>query len=772
MKVLAFFCFFLCSYLPALAASPPLCQKQARKLLKTDFLSKALEELADIAKINHITITNVEVKNVFFRWDDDRKSPRIPDFFEVANVFGIKVSDFFQYADNLRDNIDPSKIIGDKPPLSKEHKHRIFQATSLHLSGLIGEILQKRNLSPEKLALETGISPQVFHGITVDKGLPRLNPLLQILPRLDADVVDFFRRVEIHLEQAQTFHFKKTEARIVPWDQGEIEDFSRDIFDKIHSDLARIFLNINLDNPTNDILRFKRMVRLYIHNAQSGMVTKKRLLVSKVLQMAHMLGINPSEVLKYAGNLESRVQWSGMESRTLLSKEEINILAKRVHQHLSAFIDTSEKTLEELSLATEMPLQYFKDFKLREYPPRISVMERILRATGKNCIVFFEEMESLDKIGISSGGLNALPVSPQNWSRNIEASNQFIGERIIQIREILSSVESLTKISLVTALYEKSTTARETRTNFTTLYKFSRVANITLSDLVSDRPIKTLVNPQHSEIKKVSNEDIKKARQLLTHLLLSEARRQKDVRGLTVTELAIKAHLFPSVIRTFFLGKVTPSYPVLRQIVENGLGISLEKFLYDFEKKLEVFDSIPFVKPQVLLAELRGPYLSPKIQVRLNHVQNRVALAREFLKSLNTPLTETRKLVGDFIFPVRKRASVGHNQIHTSIKFSHFLGISMQDFLGQKSFAELVDVDRLNFEILPNENIRQVMAEIKKRIDQRRESLGLSIQDFRIMLAENSHARGVFSFSWAKYFQISEILARDGEDDLFLLDGI
>ena len=774
------FLFIFCFCLPVLASSSPVCQSGVRKLLSTssqqhflkaDFLPKMFEELADIAEINDITITNVEVRKILFHWSSVR-SPGVVDLFEVAGIFGVKASDLFQYTGNLREHVNPAGIVKDRPLFTHEERRRILQAASLHLSGLINKVAHKRNLSLKKLAFQLELPSQYFHDIAFGIALPRLNWLLQTLVRLDADVVSFFKNIETNLKQSEISRPVKTVNRAVLWDQGEIKDFVEDVSIKIDRDLKKIFKETNFDNPSSDIVRFEKNFHFHSHYVKNKTVEQQRLPVARILQIANMLGINPSEVFKYAGNLESRVQLSGIQSRTLLSKEEMNILIGQVQQHFVETIKQSEKTLEELSAATEIPVTYLRNIHWRETPPRVSVMERILRALGKNCVEFFEELESLNKIGISSNRLKTLPVSSQNWSQDIEDSNQFIGGRIMEIREILNSVASFNKINQVTAFYRRGKTARGKKTSFSTLYKFSRVTDITLSDLVSERSLKGLVNPQNAKFEKVFSKDIEKAEQFLAHLLLSEARRQKDIHGLTISGLAIKAHFLPGFVRNILSGRLIPSYPFLRRLVENGLGIPLEKFLLDFEGKLRVFNSIPAAETQMLLAGLKGNYLGSKVQERLDHVRKRVDLARDFFQSVNIPLSKFKELAGDSISPRRKRIGVGHGQVYTVMKCAHFLGVSMRDFLGHRPFAELVDIEKLNFEILPEEQIRKMITELKKRIDRHRESLRLSKQDFRIMSGEGEYTRGNLFFPWRKYFQTVDILAHNGEDDLFLLDDL
>ena len=109
------------------------------------------------------------------------------------------------------DFIDPSGIVANKKSLTHEEKYKISERIHLHLSGLIDQILRKKNITLEELALKTGIKLEVFQRITIERGVPRLRSLLEILVRLDADAVVFFRHVETSLEKrAPPPYFGKT----------------------------------------------------------------------------------------------------------------------------------------------------------------------------------------------------------------------------------------------------------------------------------------------------------------------------------------------------------------------------------------------------------------------------------------------------------------------------------------------------------------------------------------------------------------------------------
>ncbi len=759
------FLFAFCFCLPVLATSPQMCQSEMKKLFsissQENFLSKIYDEVLSIIRDNQIYITNNKVRDILLQWDKNARKPRIMRLFEVANILGVKVSDLFAHAGNLKAHIIPSQIGANGPDLTLEKERQIFERTHLFLSGLINHYLLKKNLSLEGLAQQTGIGLEVFHSILKGMDLPFLSSFLSMLVKLDVDMVIFFKNVEEGVQKPKHFGPVKTfDDQSYPWNRGEIEEDTKKLFIQINNDLWDIVKDIN-SNSNSGILRLKNALHAYKNRFKD--MKKSRLVLSKVLQTAHILGINPSEVLKYAGNLKSHVKWSGLRSRDLLTQEEMNILTGKILQHLIDAIYSSEKTLEELSKTTEMPLSYFQSLEWQRRVPRISIMERILRALGSNCIQFFEQLESQGKIKISNVRLETPTFLWGEWARKDEAWSRFIGGRVSEIQEIIRPMTTARKLRTLIANKVHSNTGKDftqRKLDFLTLYKFSRVAGITLSELVGKRPIKNLIDPKRVRIERIPDEEIENAKRLLTHLLLSEAVVQKNISGLTLTGLATKAHVKPKVARMFLLGRNTPSSPMLRRLVEGGLEVPLGHFLLNFETKLKAFKHIPFGNPRILVSELKGPYLSEKAENGLNHVQLRLNLAREFLKSLKLSVSS----------PIGRRH--GFNQVHTVIRFSRFFGISVKDFLGHKNFAELVDTDKLNFEGLSKEQIKQIIAPIKEKIEERRTALGLPISDFTIMMGESELFQGAFSLTWAKYFHAAEILAREGEDDLFLLDDL
>ncbi len=757
------------------------CQTSAKILLSSEFVPKLFAELRNVVYAHKATITNVEVNGMLGGWSEAGQNPRVLDLFEVANAVGASVADLFQHAGNLKNHIDPEKIIKNKPVLTGARKQYIFTRTHLHLSGLIEQMQHDNNLSLEGLAGQIGVMPKLLHQIVLDAGLPRVPTLLKLLVKLDADPVDFFKHVEMAVQQLQISK-QRAKSQYILWNNRESEQFAQNLFDRIDSDLNQIFENFSLEYGT-DIMRFRNMFRQRGVRLR-GSKRNKKLTLPWILQIAHILGVNPSVVLKHAGNLKEHAKLAGIEQRDLLTPGEINVFLRRIHKHFVETVTHSKVTLEELSQKIEVSRPYLKNiFGWREMIPRYSVMERILQTLDSDSILFLEKLESLKEIGIDSSRPGTMFALQRNSLKKSQAYNQFIGRRILEVGELLASVISPTRLGLLTVKSVDTQTGKgltQRKIHFASIYKFSRVTHITLSELVSEAPVKDLVKPNNIKIEQISREELDRAKRLLTHLLLNEARRQRDLHDLTLSGLAIKSHLFIRNVRRTLLGEMTPSVPVLRQIVEDGWGIPLDVFLRNFEAKLKNFDRIP-LESKVVLAELEGVYFSPRVLGHLEQLRERFNQAIEFLKSVNIPLSELKKSTGIEIAPVRQKNNIGYGQVYTIVKFSHFLGISMRDFLGHQNFSDLVAIDRINFNRLSENRLGQAVAQIKNNINQRKEDLGLSEQDFKIMMGMNESRRVAFifgesilSFSWPRYFQAAEILALrlKGEDDLFLLDGV
>ena len=794
MKVLIFFVF--CLLISSLWANP--CRDDARTVLSSSsqnqqrfikgvFLSKLFNEFVEIIRINKIKIKNQKIKDIFLQWGDDARNPHVVNLFEVAGIFGVSVSDLFKHYGNLVNFVDPSGIVAKNRPLTAEKQYRISERIHLHLSGLVSEILREKNIPLEKLAFQTGIKLEVFQRITIERGVPRLRSLLEILVRLDADVVDFFKRVEASLEQGKLppYFARTAKASFKFGKMEEIEKQAANIYDEINRETKEILERIHLENANIDVVRFRNIIdgRNYYQHHLANKKNKRRIsMLARVFQTARMLGMRPSEVLKYFGNLRPHVQLEGIAYKTLLNDEEIKELLGHVRKKISDMFKKSGMQKEELAQTTQLSLQYLHDIDQRGLNPNYSTLEKILQALGSNTIHFLEELESKGVLDVHATNTSSLITQWKTQFEKGRMDSRLMGERILKIWEVLAPVASKTELDKTITRNINTTTGQNLSQrdfHFKTLYKASRVANIPLSDLAGERPIEILINPQSAKIEKVSNEDIERAERLLAHLLLNEARRQRDVHGLTVVGLGIKSHLFVKDVRRILSGEFHPSYSSLVRMVENGLDIPLARFLENFEEKLKSFERIPFTSKRVLL-ELEGPYLSQTVRDNKEWVRERIQQAIEFLKNSNIFLSEIEKFVGIQIRPNRNNKDIGYGQIFTIIKFCHVLGINIRDFLGRRNFSELVAGEQLNFERLPQENILHAIGKIKQNINQRRKILNLSTHDLEIMLGGRGDnklinsllSESVTSFPWYRYFQLAEILARIGEDSLFLLDGI
>ncbi len=783
MKILLFFCLFIFSVRAedcndnAMAVLSPSSPNQ-QHFIERGFLPKLYSELIEIVRINKIKIENEEVKKILLQWDNDARNPRIVNLFKIANFFGVSVSDLFKHYGKLGDFIDPASVVNQKKLLTPEKEGRISERIHLHLSGLINETLLKKNLTLKKLAFQTGIKIAVFDHITIKARLPRLPSLLHILVRLDADVVDFFRRVESSLEQEQLpRYFRKNAGSSHTQHERslELEEYTVKLIDTIRRGIKEILEDMSKQDRNSNIIRFKNKFAQYDYdeNRRLKRKSKRRIFrLEQIFQTARMLGIYPSEVLKYAEDLKLHANLADIKTKTLLSDEKILKLSNSVREGLSAVLKKSGIKREELAEASQLSLRYLEDIGTRKNPS-FSSLESILRALGSDTIRFFEELELSGKLN-----LEEINLSSANTEIESELSNQTMGARISQIREILP-ISSYRFNQIVFSRSNSTMDLPQRDVLFKTLYKTSRFANLSLSNLTSAHPIETLLDLPMKKIEKIPHEEVKRAEKVLIHLLLSEARRQRDVHGLTVMGLAIRSHLRMRYIRKVLSGEIIPKYSKLHQIVEKGMGIPISHFFEDFEEKLKSFDRIPFAPKRIAL-ELEGLYFSKRIKTQMKKLQERFDLALEFVKSSNTTWEELNISTGIQFRFYKKKKNLDYFQVSTIIKFCHFFGISMRDFLGKRNFSELTTRKKFNFERLPKDRLLGLVANIKRKAGERRKSLDISMRDLEILigappvekeLVNSLFSESVLEFSWYRYFQLAEIFSRKSEDDFFLLDG-
>ncbi len=787
MKILLLF------YLLIFSLRAEVCSDSSRAVLasqkhfiESSFLPNLFRELIDIVQVNKIKIRNTKAEDIILQWDDDARNPHVVNLFEVANVFDVNVSDLFKHYGNLESFIDPLKVATTKSPLTPKKRYRITERIHLHLSGLISETLLKKKITLKELAFQTNIKFEDFHRITIHKGIPRLFSLLQILVRLDADVVDFFRRIDTgsrELPFPRNFSIKSKKVPISrKIGKGRvIENYSIGVYDEINRELKEIFESMERKKFSSDALRFRRMIyeRHYkvLYRDKQNIRRKLHSSLTHILQTARMLKMHPSALLKHVGDLKSHAHWDGIGTRTFLSDEKIEELFGHIHRNLLEMFRQSEMTMEELAKTTQFTSDYLiKVIERGLIRPNFSILEHILRVLDSDTIHFFEKLESMGILDVHAVNASSFLGQRKTLFGNIQADNDFMGKRMLEIKQILLSTYSYKELqkAAIVPIYSNSDTY------FKRLYRFSRVSNMSLSDLISERPIKTLIDPRHAKVERVPNEEIEKAKKLLSYLLLNETRRQRDISDLTITGLAIKSHLHVSLVRRYLSGHLMPSYANLRKIVENGLGIPLPHFLENFEARLKLFKHTSPASIKKTLLELEGLYLSKNVKTRMKELQERIDKVVEFFKSNNISLEKIYGLAGIRIRLGERKEDMLQGQVQAVIKYCHFLGISFRDFLGRRDFSELVNVNNLNFERLSDEQIRLAVRAIKRNIDQRRETLNISIGDLEIMLgASEMHNfenyllnESSVSFPWYRYFQLTEILAREGEDDFFLLDGI
>ena len=767
---------FAVSFDPCRDASRKLLSASAQKyFLAADSLPDMFGEIHSLVYRNRATVNNVEVNDILLQRNDKGRNPGVVDLFEVARTFEIQVSGLFEHVGNLESHIDVSKI-AQRRPFSREQRMHILVRVNFLLSDLIDETLSTRDISLEKLALQTGINVRVFHAVMDGKGLPRLHIFLKMLIELDANVVDFFKRAETGLDlvpvTSEVSIFKEGTDELISQIDHQLEDILKGIRGERGSDVEKFKSRIYFG-----LYRSRR-------NKEKASNSRK-LTLEKILQTARMLGIKPSDVLQYSENLKSHARLEGIESRTLLSSQAIEELLEHVHKSLKNMIEESGMGIKELAAAMKISEYFLKKEVVGQRGRNLhySTLEKVLEVLNSDVIRFFEELEWSGKFDVHAPALASLKEVKEGL---VDQGERPMGVRISQIREMLLPFFPAYKLDEAMARNVDGigTNLTQRDVHFKTLYKASRVANISLSDVVSDRPVETLFDAsqysRHLKIEKIPAEEVKRAEQFLAYLLFNEFRRQHDENNLALDEFAARSRLFINHINSAFSG-ARLKYSVLRQIVERGLNTPLPLFLEGFEAKLQSFEHIPRVTRK-MLSELKG-LSNPKAIAKAERVRERIDQMIKFFHLLKV---ESKSLEEAMVFRFRnyknfKEKNASDIKIYTVIRFCHFLGINFRDFFGQKSFTELVKGKKqFNFERLPDEKILQIVGKIKHNVDKRREELNLSVSDLEILLGAKE--RGYFEnfllnesvrfFPWHRYFQLAEILAREGEDDFFLLDGI
>ena len=109
--------------------------------------------------------------------------------------------------------------------------------------------------------------------------------------------------------------------------------------------------------------------------------------------------------------------------------------------------------------------------------------------------------------------------------------------------------------------------------------------------------------------------------------------------------------------------------------------------------------------------------------------------------------------------------------IYTFVKMAHFFRISLEDLFSQKSFGELVDPDKLNYDRLPKEKIKRVEEIIKNNarvfIDQHPDKL--TEKDILTMMGFDQPSifikliYGPTSLHLINVFKLSEIIVPEGD---------
>ena len=104
----------------------------------------------------------------------------------------------------------------------------------------------------------------------------------------------------------------------------------------------------------------------------------------------------------------------------------------------------SGKQKEELAEAAQVSWRYVHDIDRQRLNPNYSVLERILRALDSNTILLLEKLESSGLIDTQTVNLPSSVVQRKIQFEKDRMDSKFMGERILKIWEILTSVASKT----------------------------------------------------------------------------------------------------------------------------------------------------------------------------------------------------------------------------------------------------------------------------------------------------------------------------------------
>ena len=206
-------------------------------------MPKLFSELIEIIHANDIVVKNAEVSDMILQFDDDARNPPLSICLRSPTLLA-SISRIYSSITEISGILStPPACLPNRGLLTAKRSIGISERIHLHLSGLIEETSRKKNVSLEELALQTRINLKIFHQITVERDIPLLFSLLQILVRLDVDVVDFFRRVETSLEKrAPPPYFGKTIEVSSKYKQmGDIEKYTANVYGEVIRGTKEIF---------------------------------------------------------------------------------------------------------------------------------------------------------------------------------------------------------------------------------------------------------------------------------------------------------------------------------------------------------------------------------------------------------------------------------------------------------------------------------------------------------------------------------------------------
>ena len=737
-----------------------------------NFLPGIFSQLGEIAYDHRITVDNTDMRNAFRANTSEAHRPGIQLVWESADYFGTDIASLLKHAKDLKSHILPSQIKNGLPPAADHTLRKRLYMLLVHraLKKKIVHKLYEERIPREELIKKMGIPNRIITILLKKRALPRFPTTIRMVVGLDEDVIDFFRRVEI---EASSRHIQTYGRRTSPQPklQPKMDGRISPIIGTVVEEALEVFQHFHKGNASPEVVRFRNL--LYDNKWKNQTLGYENKSLASVIQMAHFMGMVPSEMIRYAGELKSRIRLDGIQSRYFLSKEQMIGILEAAISSLRETIEQAAMEPEDIAHKTGLSSDYIKDIVYRHKVPSYDVLDKILIALNSDIVTYFQRVESSERFRLHYYS----PPEKPRVDRRKKESSQFIGRRMIEVQSAMRSiieVKTMEKI-LYNGRHRHSNRTKEITEQdplFKTIYGYARLAGVPLAAFVGRRPLKAMISIHTANVEKVSTEEIRQAKQYLGHLILMQAIGQNK----PLQEVAIRSRLTVRRLQYYLEGKQTPTYEVLRRLVEDGFGTTLEAFLENFEEGMRRFDP-QSARLHTLPPRLYEPYLSEKVQGNIEFIRRRFYQTIDILRASGVSFLRLRKQTGLQLSSTNLQEGTKHSSIEIAIKLVHFAGITLKDFADPtKDLARLIDPSGFSQVPLSREDTKKALMAIKDDLGQARARVGLSEAEVNTMMGAyepNKFSyifRGQSSLVWLRFFQAAEAIAPD-DDPSALLAG-